>query len=551
MIMKMHKHIATLSICMTIITSGLAGCAQSNESIENTSAVETTTAAEITTAVKTEMPTATTKPIMTTTKMTVIEDEFIDDGEEEIIFTNDGSFADFSDDVDGNEEAAVVTAMEDVKKYRDISDITIVECEIKYDDVGFFNEGLCPYKDSRTGLWGYMDQNFNVAIKPQFFEAYCFSEGLAAVFDGKKWGFINSKGQYAISSAYEGVSLKYSSSYGGYRSIYFDNYMIGFNDGYAIVDNNKTNILIDTNGNKVHTSKEIYDSRYYSCRRGGNIITTEPNEGYICGADLRKTTPINVPGSYIEIPMYDMIYKVDCLSKEHAMVKSTAATGAVYVIDKQGNCVMNTEKVPDFYHCIITENSYIITKDISNVYQSAVYDYSGNTIIPYYYTEILPVTSNGKAVYYIGYFKNGECELLDLNGNVLNKDWFDTSEATNIRICDTYNSEFENCAFVYCNGTSGYKLVNLDTDEVIAELDRRGTTMHPKTVKGITPLTCVYNDWFVVEDDSNDIYIYDLNGKTDSYKDDIAMGSDVAYINIEYGIIGLEDDYDTKYIKII
>ena len=35
-------------------------------------------------------------------------------------------------------------------------------------------------------------------IEPQFQEARSFSGGLAAVYDGKQWGFINEKGTLAI-----------------------------------------------------------------------------------------------------------------------------------------------------------------------------------------------------------------------------------------------------------------------------------------------------------------------------------------------------------------
>lgn len=74
--MKMHKRIATLSICMAIIASGLTGCGQSNESIENTSAAETTIAAEITTTFR-------KKPAKTTAE----EDE------EEIIYDYDSAYS--------------------------------------------------------------------------------------------------------------------------------------------------------------------------------------------------------------------------------------------------------------------------------------------------------------------------------------------------------------------------------------------------------------------------------------------------------------------------
>lgn len=65
-----------------------------------------------------------------------------------------------------------------------------------------FSGGLFGYKDAATG---------RVVVKPQYVDAMPFAEGLAAVCvqseDGKRWGFINEKGEMAIRPQFAGGTL--------------------------------------------------------------------------------------------------------------------------------------------------------------------------------------------------------------------------------------------------------------------------------------------------------------------------------------------------------
>ena len=68
-----------------------------------------------------------------------------------------------------------------------------------------FSEGLAAVKIGKTDIynpdsfynWGYIDIKGNIVIKPLFYEAHDFSEGVASVNtkeDG--WGFINHNGEF-------------------------------------------------------------------------------------------------------------------------------------------------------------------------------------------------------------------------------------------------------------------------------------------------------------------------------------------------------------------
>ena len=67
----------------------------------------------------------------------------------------------------------------------------------KYENVSYVTEdGLIAVCDK--GKWGFINLKGEVVIEPQFLSARSFSNGFAAVYDGKRWGFINKDGKLAI-----------------------------------------------------------------------------------------------------------------------------------------------------------------------------------------------------------------------------------------------------------------------------------------------------------------------------------------------------------------
>ncbi|MCP4441041.1 MAG: WG repeat-containing protein [Aureispira sp.] len=49
-----------------------------------------------------------------------------------------------------------------------------------------------------NGKYGYKNESGEWAIRPKFNKALAFSNGLAAAYDGKHWGFINKKGKWVL-----------------------------------------------------------------------------------------------------------------------------------------------------------------------------------------------------------------------------------------------------------------------------------------------------------------------------------------------------------------
>lgn len=104
-----------------------------------------------------------------------------------------------------------------------------------YDDVSFFNEGLCFVK--KNNKWGVIDKKGNIVIQfifDDFTYYYNFQESLAAVKQNKKWGFVNRNGEMVIPFIYDDFSF-------GYRFI----------NGFAAVKFNGYWGLIDKNGRNV------------------------------------------------------------------------------------------------------------------------------------------------------------------------------------------------------------------------------------------------------------------------------------------------------------
>ena len=65
-----------------------------------------------------------------------------------------------------------------------------------------FSEGLAPVRVG--GKYGYIDKAGTVVINPQYQWAGAFSEGLAALNIAGAWGFVNRQGSMASTAKFDG-----------------------------------------------------------------------------------------------------------------------------------------------------------------------------------------------------------------------------------------------------------------------------------------------------------------------------------------------------------
>src|SRR5258706_200389 len=66
----------------------------------------------------------------------------------------------------------------------------------QFDEAGSFSDGLAAVRIGAR--FGYIDKQGKIVIKPQFSSAGAFSDGLAVVGIDDKWGYIDKQGKFVI-----------------------------------------------------------------------------------------------------------------------------------------------------------------------------------------------------------------------------------------------------------------------------------------------------------------------------------------------------------------
>jgi hypothetical protein len=159
----------------------------------------------------------------------------------------------------------------------------IVQCDADTAKYGFINkEGVAFYKDyfnNNTGdfhdglavfekdlNFGYVDTNGDIVIQPEYFMAYDFSEGLAAVAsENDEHGFIDTNGNLVIPFIFE-------------HNIEGTYLYQGFSSGLAAVCTDGKFGYIDTNGDFVIEPKFDYAGRFND---GAALVLVNGFFGYI------------------------------------------------------------------------------------------------------------------------------------------------------------------------------------------------------------------------------------------------------------------------------
>ena len=151
----------------------------------------------------------------------------------------------------------------------------------RFDAAGDFSDGLAAVRIGRK--WGFIDRSGSLVIRPRFVEGDApfstkFSDGLAAVRYGDKWGFIDRTGKVVIRPRFAGddysppsFSEGLSAIREGYKYGYIDktgNFVIAprfdkagnFSEGAAAVQEaDGRRAYIDRNGNYI-TAQRFRDA---------------------------------------------------------------------------------------------------------------------------------------------------------------------------------------------------------------------------------------------------------------------------------------------------
>ncbi|WP_235846933.1 WG repeat-containing protein [Neobacillus soli] len=147
-----------------------------------------------------------------------------------------------------------------------------------YPFVGNYGEGLLAFQKSKDGKFGYIDEQGNMVIEPQFSGAQSFIDGRAIINlsedDKDHFGLIDRKGQFVIKANYNNLlylgesrfalgketDLKLpcsksiyalADSEGHILTGFIFNEINNFQDGCASVSNNTDTFFIDKNGRRM------------------------------------------------------------------------------------------------------------------------------------------------------------------------------------------------------------------------------------------------------------------------------------------------------------
>ena len=166
---------------------------------------------------------------------------------------------------------------------------------------------LVPFCDGETGKWGYRDLNGNVVIQAQFYRAYEFSDGVAAVQKNKLDGllFINTAGKVVLDTHLKYYKYNGINAYDWYRApevlsgdavgcLRFDHgYMRVTVETYALANSTEVlytkQALVDADGNQLRLPSD-YDLVAYS--DGVAVLCKNGKYGYYSYREEDEEKPV-------------------------------------------------------------------------------------------------------------------------------------------------------------------------------------------------------------------------------------------------------------------
>lgn len=144
-----------------------------------------------------------------------------------------------------------------------IKDPQITYLDKTWKNLGNYSEGLIAARDITSGLWGYIDKTGEYVIEPAFYDAFPFSEGLAAVKTVTGfYSFIDKTGNEVIKGNYSckvdnNICARCNVFKNGYALVYLRNEGPFLNPIYNIIDK-KGNIIKEVEGQS--TAFDAYEN---------------------------------------------------------------------------------------------------------------------------------------------------------------------------------------------------------------------------------------------------------------------------------------------------
>ena len=311
----------------------------------------------------------------------------------------------------------------------------------KYENAGTFNDGLAPVK--QNGKWGYIDTDGKTVIPFQYDLAYSFNEDLAIVgtktthqeeeysYDTYMMGFIDHKGKYTpflmpnydySTDTYDLAPMDVETDflseddnhffYNGYAWLGFgagDEFIYGTDGKPLLGDLVATGIMneglipgydvnsdaigyMDAQGNIV---KQWSEREYF-----GPEVTTPWGDTARSYRYISNVRPFNQGLA----PVWQATYHVD----------TDEVTYLMGFVDRSFNWVIQPQFTNYFYTGINSKYQLFGDTGLAMVQKDGKYgaiNKSGQTVIPFQYEELLPVSEG-----FIMFRQNGKCGYLDAAG---------------------------------------------------------------------------------------------------------------------------------------
>ena len=199
------------------------------------------------------------------------------------------------------------------KKYADYIDVStgkIIATPIQTKALYKFSEGLARFKGKK---WGYIDKTGKYAIPPQFDEVKDFINSKAMVKKDEKWGQIDKTGNWIIKAEFDLIK--------------------GFKKGKALAKQNGKYGIIDEKGSWV--IKPLYEKlRHFNS--GLAFATKEGVVGYVNESGEFKLPPANIARAYPFSDGYAMVRVDETIGYMNTDMKIIIAPKYVKALDWGG-----------------------------------------------------------------------------------------------------------------------------------------------------------------------------------------------------------------------